>query len=325
VAFLAQGAPASPNLADFHLMFAFILRRLASMVLVMWAVVTLTFLIVYVAPGDPFLRERDIPESIVQQMKARYKVDGPMWGQYWSYLGDLLRGDLRLSLKFKERSVNELLADGLPVSTTLGLAALLIATAGGITLGAVAAVRQHTWVDTSAMFGALALISLPTFVIGPLLILVFAIWLRWLPVGGWTSAASLVLPALTLAGPYVAYIARLMRSSLLEVLSQDFIRTARAKGLDEARTVYRHALKVALLPVVSFLGPLAANLLTGSLIIETIFNIPGAGPYFVQSILNSDRYLLMGVTIIYCGVLVVLNFLTDLAYTWLDRRIQLHG
>ncbi len=306
-------------------MFAFILRRLASMVLVMWAVVTLTFLIVYVAPGDPFLRERDIPESIVQQMKARYKVDGPMWGQYWSYLGDLLRGDLRLSLKFKERSVNELLADGLPVSTTLGLAALLIATAGGITLGAVAAVRQHTWVDTSAMFGALALISLPTFVIGPLLILVFAIWLRWLPVGGWTSAASLVLPALTLAGPYVAYIARLMRSSLLEVLSQDFIRTARAKGLDEARTVYRHALKVALLPVVSFLGPLAANLLTGSLIIETIFNIPGAGPYFVQSILNSDRYLLMGVTIIYCGVLVVLNFLTDLAYTWLDRRIQLHG
>ncbi len=325
MAFFAQGAPASHYFADFHLMFAFILRRLASMVLVMWAVVTLTFLIVYVAPGDPFLRERDIPETIVQQMKARYKVDGPMWGQYWSYLGDLLRGDLRLSLKFKERSVNELLADGLPVSTTLGLAALLIATAGGITLGAIAAVRQHTWVDTSAMFGALALISLPTFVIGPLLILVFAIWLRWLPVGGWTSAASLVLPALTLAGPYVAYIARLMRSSLLEVLSQDFIRTARAKGLDETRTVYRHALKVALLPVVSFLGPLAANLLTGSLIVETIFNIPGAGPYFVQSILNSDRYLLMGVTIVYCGVLVLLNFLTDLAYTWLDRRIQLHA
>jgi oligopeptide transport system permease protein len=294
-------------------------------VLVLWAVVTLTFLVVYVAPGDPFIRERDIPESIVKQMKARYKVEGPMWSQYWSYLGDLMQGDLRLSLKFKERSVNQLLADGLPVSTTLGVAALLIATAGGITLGALAAVKQHTAVDAGAMFGALALISLPTFVVGPLLILVFAIWLGWLPVGGWTSTTSLFLPALTLAGPYVAYIARLMRSSLLEVLSQDFIRTARAKGLDETRTVYRHAMKVALLPVVSFLGPLAANLLTGSLIVETIFNIPGAGPYFVQSILNSDRYLLMGVTIVYCAVLVVLNFLTDLTYTWLDRRIQLHA
>jgi oligopeptide transport system permease protein len=306
-------------------MLAFFLRRLAAMVLVLWAVVTLTFVIVYVAPGDPFKRERDIPESIVKQMKARYKVDGPMGSQYVSYLGDLLKGDLRLSLKFKERSVNQLLADGLPVSGMLGVAALVLATFGGIWLGTLAAIKPHTWVDTTAMFGALALISLPMFVIGPLLILFFAIWLRWLPVGAWTSWTSLVLPSVTLAGPYIAYIARLMRSSLLEVLSQDFIRTARAKGLDETKTVYRHAMKVAVLPVVSFLGPLAANLLTGSLVVETIFNIPGAGPYFVQSILNSDRYLLMGVTIVYCTVLVALNFLTDLAYTWLDRRIQLHG
>lgn len=305
-------------------MLSFIIRRLISMVLVLWAVVTLTFLVVYVAPGDPFVRERDIPKEIVQQMKARYKVDGPMWNQYWGYMGDLLKGDLRLSLKFKERSVNELLGNGLPVTATLGFAALLIATAGGIWLGTLAAIRQHTAVDAGAMFAALALISIPTFVIGPLLILIFAIWLRWLPVGGWTSWTSLILPAITLAGPYVAYIARLMRSSLLETLSQDFIRTARAKGLDEARTVYRHALKVAVLPVVSFLGPLAANLLTGSLVVETIFNIPGAGSYFVQSILNSDRYLLMGTTIVYCAVLVVLNFLTDLSYTWLDRRIRLH-
>lgn len=305
-------------------MLTFILRRLAAMVLVLWAVVTLTFLIVYVAPGDPFIRERDIPETIVKQMKARYKVDGPMTSQYWSYLGDLLKGDLRLSLKFKERSVNQLLGDGMPVTATLGFTALFIATLGGIWLGTLAAIRQHTWVDASAMFGALALISLPTFVIGPLLILIFALWLKWLPVGGWASWKSLILPAVTLAGPYVAYIARLMRSSLLETLSQDFIRTARAKGLTEARTVYRHALKVAVLPVVSFLGPLAANLLTGSLVVETIFNIPGAGTYFVQSILNSDRYLLMGTTIVYCAALIVLNFLTDLSYTWLDRRIRLH-
>jgi oligopeptide transport system permease protein len=305
-------------------MLSFILRRLAAMVLVLWAVVTLTFCVVYVAPGDPFVRERDIPESILKQMKARYKVDGPMREQYWGYLKDLVKGDFRLSLKFRDRSVNQLLADGLPVSITLGAAALVIATAGGIWLGTLAAVKQHTAVDTGAMFFALALISIPSFVVGPLLILLFALRLGWLPVGGWSSWTSLILPAVTLAGPYVAYIARLMRSSLLETLSQDFIRTARAKGLDDATTVYRHALKVALLPVVSFLGPLAANLLTGSLVVETIFNIPGAGSYFVISILNSDRYLLMGVTIVYCTLLVVLNFLSDLSYTWLDRRIRLH-
>jgi oligopeptide transport system permease protein len=236
----------------------------------------------------------------------------------------MLHGDLRLSLKFKERSVNQLLGDGMPVTATLGFTALVIATFGGIWLGTLAAIRQHTWVDGSAMFVALALISLPTFVIGPLLILIFALWLGWLPVGGWSSWQSLILPSITLAGPYVAYIARLMRSSLLETLSQDFIRTARAKGLDETTTVYRHALKVAVLPVVSFLGPLAANLLTGSLVVETIFNIPGAGSYFVQSILNSDRYLMMGTTIVYCALLIVLNFLTDISYTWLDRRIRLH-
>lgn len=305
-------------------MLTFILRRLASMVLVLWAVITLTFIVVYAAPGDPFVRERDIPESIVKQMKARYKVEGPMWDQYWSYLGDILHGDLRLSLKFKERSVNQLLADGLPVSFTLGAAALLIATAGGVWLGTTAAVKQHSLTDATAMFGALALISIPSFVVGPLLILVFALWLGWLPVGGWTSWKSLILPAITLAGPYVAYIARLMRSSLLETLSQDFVRTARAKGLDDRTTVYRHALKVAILPVVSFLGPLTANLLTGSIVVETIFNIPGAGPYFVQSILNKDHYLLMGETVVYCALLVVLNFVTDISYTWLDRRIKLH-
>jgi oligopeptide transport system permease protein len=244
--------------------------------------------------------------------------------EYGGYLWDLAHGDMRISMKFKERPVRQLLAEGLPVSATLGLTALLIATCGGIWLGTIAAVRQHSFADAGAMLGALALISVPTFVVGPLLALIFGIRLGWLPVGGWTSWKSLILPAITLAGPYTAYIARLMRSSLLEVLAQDFIRTARAKGLDDAATVYRHGLKVAILPVISFLGPLTANLLTGSLIVETIFNIPGAGPYFVQAILNSDPYLLIGVTIVYCGLLIVLNFLTDLTYTWLDRRIRLH-
>jgi oligopeptide transport system permease protein len=328
-------------------MFAFFLRRLFGMVLVFWAVVTLTYLLVWVAPGDPFVREKDLSEATKEQLKAQYKIDGrigKLWDQYqkdhqwkdlkaWGiasvqdygrYMADLAHGDLRISLKFKGRSVNQLLADGLPVSATLGITALLLATCGGIWLGTIAAVRQHSFADAGAMLAALALISVPTFVVGPLLALVFAIRLGWLPVGGWTSWTSLILPAITLSGPYTAYIARLMRSSLLEVLSQDFIRTARAKGLDEAGTVYRHGLKVAILPVDSFLGPLTANLLTGSLVVETIFNIPGAGPYFVQSILNSDRYLLMGVTIVYCGLLIVLNFLTDLTYTWLDRRIRLN-
>ena len=306
-------------------MLAFTVRRLLGMVAVLWCVVTITFLLVWVAPGDPFARERNIPEAIEKQLRARYKVDGDLWPQYVDYLGDLLRGDLRISMKFRDRSVNGLLADGLPVSATLGITAFLLATTAGVWLGSMAAVRQHTWVDASAMFAALALISVPTFVTGPLLALVFGIWLGWLPVGGWSSWSSLILPAITLAGPYTAYIARLMRSSLLEVLGQDFVRTARAKGLKESRVVYSHALKVAVLPVVSFLGPLAANLLTGSLVVETIFNIPGAGAYFVQSILNSDRYLLLGVTVVYCTLLVVLNFCSDLAYIWLDRRIQVHG
>ena len=303
-------------------MLAFTLRRFLGMIAVLWCVVTITFLLVWIAPGDPFARERNIPEAIEKQLKARYKVDGPKWQQYTDYLGDLLHGDLRLSMKYRDRSVNQLLADGMPVSATLGLTALLLSTTAGIWLGSLAAVRQHTWVDTGAMFTALALISIPTFVTGPLFALVFGIWFGWLPVGGWTSWASLVLPAVTLAGPYTAYIARLMRSSLLEVLAQDFIRTARAKGVSESRAVYSHALKVAVLPVVSFLGPLAANLLTGSIVVETIFNIPGTGPYFIQSILSGDRYLLLGVTISYCALLIVMNFLTDIAYTWLDRRIH---
>lgn len=305
-------------------MLTFILRRIAGMILVLWAVVTISFLLVKLAPGDPFLKERDIPEETLKVMKAQYKVDGPLGQQYLYYVGSLLRGDLCLSIKYRDRSVNQILADGLPVSATLGTAAFLIATTLGIWLGTLAALRQHTWVDAGAMFSALALISIPTFVTGPLLILVFAVRLGWLPVGAWSSWSSIILPALTLSGPYTAYIARLMRSSLLEVLSQDFIRTARAKGLSDTRTVYRHAMKVAILPVVSFIGPLAANLLTGSLIVETIFNIPGAGPHYVNSILSNDRYLLMGMTIVYCSLLVVLNFLVDLAYMWLDRRIRLH-
>jgi oligopeptide transport system permease protein len=305
-------------------MAAFIVRRVVSLLFVLFCVVSITFLLIRLAPGGPFDRERKIPPQIEKELLAKYKLDGTLWQQYRGYMWDVLHGDLRLSLKYRNRSVNELLAQTLPISGTLGGIAFLIAVAAGIWVGAFAAVRHNTAADTWAMLGALLAISIPTFVIGPLLILLFALELNWLPVGGWGGVSYLILPAITLASPYVAYIARLMRTSMIEVLGLDFIRTARAKGLAERRIIFKHALKVAILPVVSFLGPLAANLLTGSVVVERIFNIPGAGPFFVDSIQNRDDFLLGGLVIVYCSLLVVMNLFVDLAYGGLDRRIRLY-
>lgn len=300
-----------------------ILTRLLSLVGVLFCVVTITFFLVRLSPGGPFDSERNLPPAIEQALLAKYQLDGSLWEQYTGYLTDLLRGDLRLSTKYRNRSVNEILAQTLPVTMTLGAMSFLLATVGGVFLGVFAAVRPKSWGDTGAMLLALLAISLPSFVIGPLLVLVFALQLGWFPVGGWGGWSHLVLPALTLAAPYVAYIARLTRGSMRDVLGQDFIRTARAKGLSERTVVYRHALRVAILPVVSFLGPLAAHLLTGSIVVETIFHLPGAGGFFVNSILNRDGFLLGGVVIVYCTLLVLFNLLVDVAYTLLDRRIRL--
>ena len=294
------------------------------MLLVLFCVVSITFFLMRFAPGGPFDREREIPPQAKQQLMARFHYDGPVWQQYTGYLGRVLRGDLGPSIRYRSRSVNELLAQTLPVTAMIGATAFCLATIGGVTLGGWAALRRGTAVETGAMFVSLLAISIPTFVSGPLLVLIFALKLGWFPVGGLTGVRALVLPSITLAGPYVAYIARLTRTSMLEVLSQDFIRTAQAKGLAEWRVVGKHAAKVALLPVVSFLGPLAANLLTGSIVVETVFNIPGAGGFFISAFQNRDRFLLSGVTIVYCTLLVVLNLFVDLAYTWLDRRIKLH-
>jgi oligopeptide transport system permease protein len=206
----------------------------------------------------------------------------------------------------------------------LGGIAFCLATGAGVFLGSLAASYQHSWIDRSAMLGALVAISLPAFVIGPLLVLIFAIYVPLFPVGGWGNLQSLVLPSITLAAPYAAYIARLTRASMLEVLTQDFVRTARAKGLPESQVVYKHALRVAILPVVSFLGPLAANLLTGSIVVESIFSIPGAGGFFVNSVLNRDGFLLAGVVIVYCTLLVLFNLGADILYGVLDRRIVLY-
>ena len=303
-------------------MVAFALRRFASMLLVLFCVVSITFFLMRSAPGGPFDRERELLPQAKHALEVKFHYDGTPWQQYTAYLNRLVHGDLGPSTRYRNRTVNELLAQTLPVSAALGAAAFCLATLGGVMLGGWAATRRGTAGETGAMLLALLAISIPTFVTGPLLIFIFALHLGWLPVGGWGGPLSLLLPALTLAGPYVAYIARLTRTSMLEVLGQDFIRTARAKGLAEWRVISKHAAKVALLPVISFLGPLAANLLTGSIVVETIFNIPGAGGFFVNSIQNRDGFLLEGVVIVYCALLVVVNLLVDIAYPWLDRRIK---
>lgn len=299
-----------------------LLRRLGALVLVLFCVVSITFVLIRLSPGGPFDGERKIPPAIEQELLAKYKLDGTLWEQYSGYLADLIRGDLRLSTKYRNRSVNEILAQTLPVTLCLGGVAFLLASVGGIWLGTLAAMHQHTWRDYGAMFLALAAISLPAYIIGPLLILVFGLDLRWLPVGGWGSWRDLILPSVTLAAPALAAIARLMRGSMVETLQQDFVRTARAKGLRESAVVYRHALRIAVLPVVSYLGPLAAHLLTGSIIVETIFHIPGAGGFFVNSILNRDGFLLGGMVIVYCVLLVLFNLVVDLTYGLLDRRMR---
>lgn len=293
------------------------------MALVLFCVVSITFFLIRLSPGGPFDAERKLPPAVEEALLAKYKLDGPLWQQYTEYLRDLLRGDLRLSTKYRNRTVNEILAQTLPVTMALGAISFLLATVGGVWIGVFAAVRRGTWADTGAMLLALLAISLPSFIIGPLLILWLALGLGWFPVGGWGGWSHLVLPAVTLAAPYIAYIARLMRGSMLETLGQDFIRTARAKGMAERAVIYKHALRVAILPVVTFLGPLAAHLLTGSIVVETIFHLPGAGGFFVNSILNRDGFLLGGVVIVYCVLLVVFNLFVDVVYTILDRRIRL--
>lgn len=303
----------------------FAVRRFFSSLLVIFCVASLTFLLARLMKGGPFDREREMPAHLKGELEAKYKLSGSLWQQYLAFVGDLAQGDLRVSTKYRDWRVSELLAQKMPTSIALGLAAFVLAAGGGVFLGAWAALRSDSWVDISAMFASLAAISVPAFVVGPLLIAVFSLWLGWLPVGGWGSAKQLILPAICLAAPYVAYVARLMRNSLIETLRADFMRTAKAKGVGEWSALARHAMKVAILPVVSFLGPLAANLLTGSMVVESIFNIPGAGGIFVNAIQNRDVMLLVGAVILYSALLVLFNFIVDVSYSFLDKRIKLHG
>ena len=315
-------------------MFTFIVRRIFSLFLVLLVAVTASFCLLRLAPGNPFTQsERAMTPEQLNAEERKYDLDGSLFSQWTRYIGvapkndgrfsGLLQGDFSPCLKYKDRTVRELIVQTIPVSATLGALTLLLSTFVGVTIGSLAALKKDKLADAGTMFFALFAVSLPTFVVGPALILVFALWLGWLPVGGWNGASSIILPAITLAGPFIAYISRLTRTSMLEVLGQDFIRTARAKGLAEKRVIYRHALKVAILPVVSFVGPLAANLVTGSLVVESVFNLPGMGGFFVNSVLNRDVFLCCGTVVIYCTLLVLLNLVVDITYKFLDPRITL--
>jgi oligopeptide transport system permease protein len=302
---------------------SFLGRRLLAAFLVLLAVVSLTFLAIRSAPGSPFVSEKAIPAAVLHQLQVHYRLEGTLGEQYLDYVSGLVRGDLGLAIHYKNRTVAEILLQSFPVSLTIGAVAFVIAMGTGILLGTFAAVRHNRAGDRGAMLLALLGISLPSFVLAPLSILAFGIGLRWLPVAGWGGLRELVLPSICLALPYAAAVARLMRTSLLEVLQHDYVRTARAKGLPEGRVVYVHALKVAILPVITYAGPLAANLMTGSLVVEQIFAIPGIGPFFVNSVLNRDIFLVGGVVLVYSTLLVLFNIVVDVLCAALDKRIRM--
>lgn len=305
-------------------MLAYALRRLVILVPTLLVIVTLSFLVIRLAPGGPFDEEQSLPPEIKANLEAAYGLDQPLAAQYWRYLSGLAQGDFGPSYKLKDFSVEELIAHGLPVSATLGLAAVLLALLIGVPLGALAALRQNTGVDHGVRTVAMLGIAMPSFVTGPLFTLVFGLYLQWLPVAGWTAGEPrhLVLPVLTLALPVMAYIARLTRASFLEVLRANYIRTARAKGIGEWRVIVRHALRPALLPVVSYLGPAVAFVITGSLVVETVFGLPGSGRYLVEGAINRDYPLVMGMIIVYAVVTLLCNLIVDLAYGWFDPRVR---
>jgi oligopeptide transport system permease protein len=307
-------------------MASYVLRRLLATIPTLLAIITLAFVVMRLAPGGPFDDEQSLPPEIVANLESAYGLDAPVHVQYVRYLRGLLHGNLGPSFRYKDFSVGELIARGLPVTMTIGIAALLLSVLVGVPCGVLAAARRNGGVDHAIMSAALVGLAVPGFVVAPVLALVFGVKLGWLPVGGWERGQwrYVVLPVVTLALPFIAHIARLTRGSMLEVLESPFIRTARAKGLSPARILRAHALPPALMPVLSYLGPAAAAALTGSLVVEQVFGLPGIGRYFVQGAINRDYTLVMGMVIFYAAILLALNLLVDVLYGWLDPRIR-HG
>lgn len=304
-------------------MLRFILRRLLQSVLVLFIVFTVTFFMVRMKQGDPFMQEKAMPESVRKQMIAKYGMDKPLYQQYLTHLGSYATGDLMPSLKYEGVKNSKIIADSFPVSLMIGLSALTIALGIGLPAGILAAVKKNSWLDYSAMSLAMLGICLPTFVMGPILQWIFAMKLDWLNVSGWFENTDWILPSATMGLIYSAYIARLTRGGMLEILNQDFIRTARAKGVPGRQIVIKHALRGGLLPVVAFLGPAFAGITTGSFIIEKIFQLPGLGQHFVGSVFNNDYTLVQATTVFYAALLVLINLGTDILQAWLNPRVRL--
>lgn len=305
-------------------MIRYILKRLLTVIPTLLIVATLAFVLMRLCPGGPFDQDRAVPAEITRQLSARYHLDDPVWKQYKDWLAAVIfHGDLGPTFKYPNRTVNEIIALSLPVSMQLGALAMLFALALGVPLGIIGATRQNTAADTAAMATAMIGVSIPRFVIAPILILVFSLKLYILPVARWETWRHMILPVLCAGLPVLAYIARLTRGGMLEVIRSDFIRTARAKGLSERLVITRHALRGGLLPVVSFMGPAWSGLLVGSLVVEKIFNIPGMGRYFVEAVSNRDYNLIMGVTLVYGVIVMIFNTLVDIAYAFLDPRVEL--
>jgi len=302
---------------------AFIVRRVLIIVPTLWVIATLTFFLVHAAPGGPFQAERDIPAAAKAQLMRTYGLDQPLYRQYTHFLANAVRLDFGPSYKFPSRQVREIIFEAFPVSAELGGWALLLAILIGVPIGVIAAVKQNSAADYAAMGLALAGVSIPNFVLGPVLVLGLALSLYVLPPALWEGPGSRVLPVLTLSTAYVAYIARLTRGGMLEVLRQDYIRTARAKGLSEPVVVGKHAMRLGILPVVSYIGPATARIIMGSIVVESIFSVPGLGRYLVNAAFNRDYTLVLGLVLFYASFLMVLNLVIDVAYTRLDPRVEL--
>ena len=304
-------------------MLSLIIKRALSSIPVLILVATLTFVMVRIVPGGPFDAEKSLPPEIVANIKAKYHLDKPWPVQYLLYMGRLARGDLGISYKYVNRTVNEVLGSALPVSAELGFLALTIAILIGVPLGTIAAVNRGTAGDIGAMLLATVGISVPSFLVGALLIFVFGITLHWLPVGLWEGPRNMILPAFTLAAGPAAYLARLTRASVLEILEKDWVRTARSKGLTRDKTIIKHVLRNALIPVVTVLGPLTAIVITGSFVVEFIYAIPGMGRFFITAVTNRDYDLIMGTTLIFAVLLIVANTIVDVLYTVLDPKLRI--
>lgn len=303
----------------------YLIQRFFSNLLALWVIVTVTFFLMKAIPGDPFTQEKALPKEILDSLYEHYKLNDPWYVQYFNYIKSIVTWDLGPSFKYKARTVNNIINAGFPISAILGLEAMVLATGCGVILGTIAALKQHKWQDYSAMLVAVIGISVPSFILASFLQYLLSIKLDLFPVARWGTFQQSILPAISLAALPTAFIARLTRTNMIETLAMDYIKTARSKGLNDWVVVVKHALRNAILPVVTYLGILMANILTGSFIIEKIFGIPGLGQWFINSVINRDYTVIMGITVFYSIILLSVIFLVDLAYGWIDPRMKQGG